>query len=106
MQQSERKWLDNICEDDPVILDNRIRKVTRTTKTRIFIGATGYRREDGYMVGGSGYSIPRIQQATPERIDACNHSYRVRYLGALDWSELSTALVKTIYEMVKETMKG
>ena len=71
----DKEWLAGLKAGDEVVVSSgyvqrvpAIHRVTRVTGTLVIVGASRYRKSDGYAPG-NGYHRGRIVQPTPERRD-------------------------------------
>lgn len=102
------EWLDNLKPGDRVIVDGgsglyppSVCKVERLTATQIVLDGGGrFRRTNGSQVGVTGWTIPFLSEATPERIAEIVEERRRRRLLSLlhkaDWSSYSTEKLEEI----------
>ena len=71
MSMSDHAWLATLKAGDEVAFNHAwgaptISKVTSVTATQIRIGASKYRRKDGYAVGGDKWSRTSLMEPTAE----------------------------------------
>lgn len=70
---SEREWLNNLSEGDPVIVltmgtPSAYRRVSRTTRTQIVVDNSKFGRKDGKAIGSNPWAQRFIQEPTEERV--------------------------------------
>lgn len=102
--------LENLKAGDSVILhrtyDAVIARVVRTTKTQIEVNGHKYRKSDGRMVGGSGWSTSCIQPYTEEKANEIartqKHNNMRRYIVNYEWKYLSDEKLEQIYNILQE----
>lgn len=104
--------LENVKVGDFVVLigsyahDGCLRKVERVTKSQIIVNKRRYRKNDGRIVGGGGWSYCYIRPATEndiERINKVRHKNKLlAFIKNVTWYNLSLESLQTIYDVVKK----
>lgn len=104
------KTLENVKVGDSVILHgaqrSEVARVVRTTKTQVQVGGRKFRKSDGRVVGGDGWSSTRIEPYTEEKANEIartqNRNNMRRYIVNYDWKYLSDEKLEQIYNILQE----
>lgn len=108
---TEREWLDGLKAGDEVNLRGSfervgcIASVERVTATQIVLAGRGgrYRRKNGRLVGGTGWGVPSIHEATPEVRAKVWRANAERRLGRCQWHALTDDQIARVLAIVDET---
>lgn len=108
--------LENVKVGDFVVLrgsyahDDCLRKVERVTKSQIIVNKRRYRKNDGRIVGGGGWSYCYIRPATEndiERINKVRHKNKLlAFIRKADLDNLSLESLQTICDVMKKEISN
>lgn len=102
--------LENVKVGDSVIFHgaqrSEVARVLRTTKTQIEVKGRKFRKSDGRMVGGDGWSSTRIEPYSEEKANEIARTQKRnnmrRYLVAYNWTSLPDDKLEQIYNILQE----
>jgi hypothetical protein len=101
---STQEWLSSLKAGDEVAVsgtygDYFIATVKYTTATRIDVGPSRYRRNDGRRIGDDRWGRNRLVEVTDELRQQIRREQVIGSLRAFDWRKLSNDTLFAIHDM-------
>lgn len=102
-------WLKSLAVGQKVIISTgnvyrgeRLATVDRLTATQIVVGEHRFKRDSGWMIGGSRWETTWLQEPTPERLKLIALRKAVAELKHEAWEELDQAVVFQVVRILRE----
>lgn len=110
---NDKEWLQKLQPGDTVVLSGQfglpgtVETVERVTKTQIILKGSNsrYRRDDGFLKGGSVWNNGILRKPTPERVKKIhNHNRRRKiqaYINNFCWGDMPLESLEKVYALLK-----
>lgn len=101
-------WLANLEAGSKVAIkrgfggEHSICTVDRVTATQVVVNGIRYNRTNGYQIGShSSYLRPRIEEATPQRIEAAQRAWLIDQIKNAKFEHVSTDALKSAWQSLR-----